>query len=339
LKDLKNYTFSELLTFFKNKGFPSYSAQQIFGWIYKQGVWDFDSMTDLSKEARRFLKNNCLVSEPKLIERYKSSDKTEKFLFELEDNDTIETVLIPEAGRCTLCISSQVGCKFKCGFCSSGKSGFKRDLETAEIINQYLVVSGLTAPSKVTNIVFMGIGEPMDNFTNTLKAVEILTEPQGINFGPRRITLSTCGLIPEIKKLTNLNLNLQLSVSLHSADSGVRSELMPINKKYPLEELIKALKEFSQAAKSPVTLEYILIKGLNTKKADAQKLDQLLNGFKAKVNLIPYNGFQGKFKTPSSEEIDNFRQELKQRGVFSTLRKSRGSDIKAACGQLRANER
>jgi 23S rRNA (adenine2503-C2)-methyltransferase len=335
-KDIKDYLREELEVIFKEKGFPSFSTQQIFEWTYKKRVEDFNWMTNLSNKVKQFLKENFYFSQLKLLKREVSCDGTEKFLFALEDSSCIETVLIPEGKRTTLCISTQVGCKFACKFCLSGKGGFKRNLSTPEIVNQYLNASQLITPHKITNIVFMGIGEPLDNFYNTIKATKIFMEPKGLYFGKRRICISTCGLTPQIRELNRLNLGVKLSISLHSADNNLRTKLMPINKKYPLKELIKSAKEFSTKNRCPVTFEYILIRELNTSKGDVHRLVKLLGGMNYKINLIPLNCSYSAFQPPTEEEINEFKEELKKRGVFFTLRKPRGRDINAACGQLRA---
>ncbi|MBU1524482.1 MAG: 23S rRNA (adenine(2503)-C(2))-methyltransferase RlmN [Candidatus Omnitrophica bacterium] len=342
MKDIKNYTLEELRKLLEKGGCLRFSAQQIFNWIYKRRIEDFNLMTDISKQTRQFLKDNFYFSRLKLLKREISKDKTEKFLFGLEDNSCIESVLISQVSRLTLCISTQVGCKFGCKFCLSGKDGFRRNLKVCEITNQYLTVADLIAPRKITNIVFMGIGEPLDNFANTVCAVKIFTHPQGVYFGKRKICLSTCGLVPQIKKLADLNLGVKLSISLHSPDEAARSKIMPINKKYPLSELIKAVKDFNKKEKRHITFEYVLVRGLNTSKVDAQKLSKLLRGVNYKINLISFNytcarkGACFEFKVPTEAEINSFKNELKKKGVFFTLRKSKGADINAACGQLRA---
>jgi len=336
-EDLKSFSEEELKEIFKNNGFSHYNASQLFAWAYKRRVENFDLMTDLSKDAREFLKKNFIFSSLKIQKKETSKDQTEKFLFGLDDGSTIETVLIHEGIRSTLCVSSQVGCRFKCAFCMSGKEGLKRDLTVSEIINQYLYVADLIAPKKITNIVFMGVGEPLDNFENVLKAIKVLMNSSGVSFVKRRICISTCGLIPQIKKLTDLNLGIKLSISLHSADEENRSKIMPVNKKYPLRELMPALKAFSKKERYPVTFEYVLIKDLNTSKEDAIKLARLLSGMRGKLNLILYNASFLKYNPPPKEQIESFTAELKKRGVFFTLRKSKGQDIAAACGQLRAS--
>jgi len=335
MEDIKNYTLEELNKFLK--GYPSFYAHQVFNWIYKKRIEDFDLMTDISKQARDFLRDNFYFPKLKLLKRLISKDRTEKFLFKLNDNSKIETVLIPEGKRNTLCISTQVGCKFRCRFCLSGLDGFKRNLSVAEIINQYLEVDDYIKPSHITNIVYMGVGEPLDNFINVIKSIKILKSPYGSYFGKKKICLSTCGIIPQIKKLLSLNLEVKLSLSLHCSDSNKRSKLMPINKKYPLKELIKVAKEFANRDRFPVTFEYILIKDFNCNREEAVHLAKLIKGINCKVNIIVYN--ESKYfswQAPSICDIQVFKDTLKKNKVFFTFRKSRGDDILAGCGQLRA---
>ncbi|MFH1504932.1 MAG: 23S rRNA (adenine(2503)-C(2))-methyltransferase RlmN [Candidatus Omnitrophota bacterium] len=336
--DLKSCGLKELEIFFEQRKYPVYTAAQIFRWVYKKRIENFDLMANVSKEAKSFLRDNFYFSKLLVIKKEISSDKTEKFLFKLKDEAAIETVFIPEEKRNTLCVSTQVGCKFQCLFCASAALGFKRNLEVSEIIDQFLYACSLVEPAKITNIVFMGIGEPLDNFDNLTTAIKILIDKQGINFSRSKICVSTCGLPSKIKKLAELNLGLKLSVSLHAGDDSTRQRIMPVNKRYPLKELIKAVREFVKlSGNKPVTFEYVLIQGLNTAKEDALKLAKLLKGINAKINLIPYNSFCPEFQAPLSCEVDNFRSELKKRGIFSIIRKPRGQDIHAACGQLRAS--
>jgi 23S rRNA (adenine2503-C2)-methyltransferase len=334
-EDIKNFTLEELKIYFKDKNVVSYSAAQVFSWIYSRRVEDFNLMTDISRKVREMLLENFYFSKLKIEKREISSDATEKFLFGLPDGSAIESVFIPEPARATLCLSSQVGCKYNCKFCASGSRGLKRNLTASEIINQYLAISGL-AGRKITNIVFMGIGEPLDNFANVIRAVKIFSEPKGIDFSARRISISTCGVTPQIEELLNFKLGVKLSVSLHSADSEIRSKIMPANRKYPLDELMKTLKKSAKYEKYPVTFEYALFGSLNTGKLQVHKLIRLLKGINCKINLIPYNATQGIFKGPTKGEIEEFCNELKKAGLFYTLRKSRGQDIHAACGQLYA---
>lgn len=335
-QDIKNFTISELRDLLKKQGLPGYCAVQVFGWIYKKRAENFDLMTDLSKKSRRFLNDNFYFPRLQLVKSEVSCDKTRKFLFRLGDRNHIETVFIPETKRGTICLSTQVGCKFSCKFCVSGKGGFKRNLSASEIVNQYTQVSDTIKPQKITNIVFMGIGEPLDNFDNTVKAVRIFTESKGIHIAKSKICVSTSGITPAIEDLADLNLGVKLSLSLHSADQDLRTKLMPINKKYPLTQVIKAVKQFSHKQKQSVMFEYVLIKGFNSNKEDAVKLANLLKGVRCKVNLIPYNASSFNYTAPLDNEIEQFSRELKKQGVFFTLRKPRGEDISAACGQLRS---
>jgi 23S rRNA (adenine2503-C2)-methyltransferase len=336
MKDIFNYTLEELRAILVESGLPSFAAAQVFSWVYQKGVHDFEKMTNVSKKAQGFLKEKFYFSKLKLLKNEVSRDGTTKFLFGLEDKFAIESVFIPEETRGTFCVSSQVGCKYSCKFCMSGQKGFKRNLTVAEIVGQFLRVAELVAPLKITNIVFMGIGEPLDNFNNVVKAIKILMEPLGIGLGRRKVSISTCGLAPELKKIYDLKLGIKLSVSLHSADNEIRSKIMPVNKKYPLPELFKVIKTFDRDDRYPVIFEYVLIKGVNSSKADAIKLARFLSGVSCKVNLIPYNDSSLNEKAPDDRIIEEFIEVLKKKRVFYTLRKSRGEDISAACGQLRA---
>jgi 23S rRNA (adenine2503-C2)-methyltransferase len=334
--DINNYTSEELRGYFIRLKLPKFCATQVFEWVYKKKVQSFNAMTNLSKPTRQILEKYFYFSNLVLLKEEISRDTTKKFLWGLKDNFKIESVLIPKDKRLTLCVSTQVGCKFACKFCLSGQAGFKRNLSAAEIVGQYLEITHKPPAQEITNIVFMGIGEPLDNFDNTVKAIKIFREPQGLFFAKRRICLSTCGLAPQIKELAKLKLGIKLSVSLHSANDTVRSRLMPINKKYPLADLVKAVEEFTKDEKYPVTFEYALISGINAGKKDAVELIHLVQGINCKINLIPYNLSGLEFKAPSLSEINAFTQILKEKHIPFTLRQARGEDINAACGQLRA---
>jgi 23S rRNA (adenine2503-C2)-methyltransferase len=332
-QDIKNVTLDELRSFCIVHGLPRYQADQVFRWLYQKRVEDFSKMTDIAGPTRIFFADHFHFAQLGLTMHQESCDGTEKFLFTLEDNHTIETVFIPEAHRNTLCVSSQVGCKFACSFCMSGTCKFVRNLTTSEIINQYLAVSAKVRPAEISNIVFMGIGEPLDNFNNVVAAIRIFMERQGLSVPKGKISLSSCGLAPQIKELVDLHLGVKLSISLHAAHDTLRDSLVPINKKYPLRQLIAAAKYF--AREYPVTFEYVLLP-VNTTRHEAVALAKLLRGFPCKINLIPYNtGFHP--RTVSLDPSRVFQQELKDRGIFFTLRKSRGQDIQAACGQLRVH--
>ncbi|MEI8349501.1 MAG: 23S rRNA (adenine(2503)-C(2))-methyltransferase RlmN [Candidatus Omnitrophota bacterium] len=335
-QDIKSFLLEELVTYFEQNGLARYIAGQVFNWIYDKRCEEIEAMSNLSKSTRQFLKHNFYFSTLKLIARQSSCDGSEKLLFGLPDNSRIEAVLIPERNRYTLCVSSQVGCKYNCTFCLSGASGFRRNLSVSEIVNQYLVSAAIVKPQAITNIVFMGIGEPLDNFTNLVSAIKILMSPEGLGLGKRRICVSTCGLVPQIKKLAALKLGIKLSISLHAPSDGLRDKIMPVNKKYPLTELIQAVKEYSRIEQYPVTFEYALLSRVNTSGACALALAALLRGLRCKLNLIPYNKSSLEFHAPDAQEIADFTATLKKKDIFFTLRKPRGTDINAACGQLRA---
>jgi len=335
-KDIKSFLLEELTSYCEQNGLARYTAKQVFSWIYQKRHEDFDAMSNLSVATRQFLKNKFYFSTLKILKREASSDGTEKLLFGLQDNSAIEAVLIPEVSRYTLCVSSQVGCKYKCAFCLSGVTGFCRNLSISEIVNQYLESIAIAKPRVITNIVFMGVGEPLDNFSNLVGAIKILMASEGLVLGKRRICISTCGLPLQIKKLATLKLGIKLSVSLHSAIDAIRDKIMPVNKKYPLSELMQAVKEYSNSEQYPVTFEYALLKGVNASRDDALKLAALLRGVQCKLNLIPYNKSSLNFLAPTVVEIAEFSAILEKRGIFFTLRKPRGEDINAACGQLRA---
>ncbi|MCF7916254.1 MAG: 23S rRNA (adenine(2503)-C(2))-methyltransferase RlmN [Candidatus Omnitrophica bacterium] len=333
MKCIYNSTLVELKEELVRNGFKPYSAKQIFNWIYKRRVKDFSAMTTIAKNQREELENIFYFPELPILKKEESKDGTKKFLFQLTDQETIESVLIPKKERNTLCLSTQVGCKFNCKFCASNIGGFVRNLEVSEIINQYLELS---KRCNITNIVFMGIGEPLDNLKNVYKAIKILTEPLGINFTKKRITVSTCGLPNKIKELADLNLGIKLSLSLHAADDGKRTKIMPINKKYPLDQLVEALGYYQKKQKYPVTFEYIMINNFNLEESDVKKLAKLVNKIGAKLNLIPYNPTGTDLKSADLVERENFKQKLKEKNIIFTTRKSRGEDINAACGQLRS---
>ena len=337
MKDIRNYSLDEFDAIFKGWGETAYRAKQTFSWLYQKRVDSFDLMSNLSLELRKKLKDNFSLNRLKLDRLQESSDTTKKFLFALEDGNLIESVLIPVKERLTACLSSQAGCPFSCGFCASGIAGFKRNLQVSEITGQLLEIDYTLKDSAVTNVVFMGTGEPLDNYENVLKAIRIINAPQGFNIGARRITISTCGIIPGIKRLSVEGLQVELSVSLHASDDKTRARLMPVNKKYPLKDLISACKEYAALTKRQVTFEYVLIKGLNCSKEAADDLVRLLTGWECKVNLLVYNPVKEfPYQPAEDREIEFFVWSLRKKGIVVTLRKSRGKDIDGACGQLRA---
>ena len=295
-------------------------------------------MTNLSLDLRKRCKDKFVFQELELIKMQESTDGTKKFLFGLEDNNLIESVLIPAEGRNTACLSTQVGCKYGCRFCASGLLGFKRNLAVWEILTQLLEINRAKrgGSGKVSHVVFMGTGEPLDNYENVLKAIRIINSEEGLNIGARRITISTAGVIPGIERLANEGLQIELSVSLHSACDKTRNQLMPINRKYPLKELISACRKYALATGRQVTFEYVLIKDINCLSQDAKNLAKLLKGWLSKVNLLIYNPIEDfSFKSTDKSEALAFKQILQNEGIPVTLRKPRGQDIEGACGQLR----
>ena len=327
----------ELQSFLNKFNFPLYHAQQIFSWVYQKNTESFALMSNLPLALRQKLEEHFSFSALKLENLLKSKDGTEKFLLQLNDGNFIEAVVIPAEKRATACLSTQVGCKYACRFCASGFSGFKKNLSAAEIIAELLFLIRHSQHKKITHIVFMGSGEPLDNYDSVFKAVRIINAPYALNIGARRITISTCGIIPGIKKLAQENLQVELSVSLHASCDKTRSAIMPVNKKYPLKELLRACREYTARTNRQITFEYVLIKGLNSSLKDAQNLSKILKDVRlAKVNLIPSNTVKEcAVRPPERGEILPFKDYLAKSGLAVTLRRSRGEDIEAACGQLR----
>ena len=337
MQDITGLNLFELQEILAGWGEPKFRASQILAWIYKNGVQDFSLMSDVAFALRQRLKENFRFIGLRLGQVLESGDGTKKFLLELKDKNLIEAVIIPAKGRVTACLSTQVGCKFACRFCASGLSEFKRNLTAAEIVEEVLFLNKSCGNAKLTHIVFMGSGEPLDNYDNLLKAIRIINAPYSFNIGARRITISTCGIIPGIKRLVGEDLQVELSISLHAPGDKVRSSLIPINKKYPLKELIAACKGYIEKTNRQITFEYILIKGVNSDLQNAQDLCKILKGLRlAKVNIIPANQVKElQVEPPARSDILLFRDYLLKHGVMVTLRKARGQDIEAACGQLR----
>ncbi|MCU0652575.1 MAG: 23S rRNA (adenine(2503)-C(2))-methyltransferase RlmN [Candidatus Omnitrophica bacterium] len=335
-ENIKNLSLKELQEIVSSWEEKLFHARQVFRWIYKKGIEDFALMSDLPPGLRKKLAERFIINSLQLSKAAQSSDGTEKFLFESSDHNFIEAVSIPAKGRVTGCISTQAGCKFGCAFCASGKLGFRRNLTTAEVLDEVLYLKNKSSVKKLTHIVFMGTGEPLDNYAEVLKAIRMINSPDGLNIGARRITISTAGLIPGMEKLSKEGLQIELSVSLHAADNKTRDLIMPINKIYPLDNLISACRAYFKKTNRQVTFEYILIKGLNSDLQSAQKLGRMLTGMDCKVNLIPANPItEQQVFPPESKDIALFKNALLKTGINVTLRKPRGKDIEAACGQLR----
>lgn len=324
-------------------GQPKYRAAQILQWLYQKRAPSFGAMSDLPATFRERLAETFLFDRIEQVRVLGSADTTRKFLFRLRDGNLIETVLIPASpalygeasDRRTLCVSTQVGCAYGCKFCASGLDGWTRNLDAGEIVDQVLQVEALSR-EKVNNIVFMGMGEPLANYTNLIRALNILNAPWGVGIGARRITISTSGLAPQIRQLADDPLQVRLAISLHGATDEVRGQIMPVNRKYPVEVLLEACAYYSERKGGRLTFEYILIDGVNDRAQDAAALARAARKVRARVNCIPYNTVEGlQWQRPSEERQDDFMAVLEKAGVMATIRREKGHDIAAACGQLR----
>ncbi|MBT2987824.1 MAG: 23S rRNA (adenine(2503)-C(2))-methyltransferase [gamma proteobacterium symbiont of Ctena orbiculata] len=321
-------------SFFLGLGSKAFHGRNVFKWIHKHGVTDFDAMTDISKRLRLQLQQVARIELPQQVYEQPATDGTRKWVLELGDGQRIETVLIPDDGRNTLCVSSQVGCALDCSFCSTARQGFNRNLTVAEIIGQVWVASrNLGSPP--SNIVLMGMGEPLANFDAVITAMKIMQDDLAYMVSKYRVTISTSGIVPALKRLRGL-CDVSLAVSLHAPDNELRDKLVPINRKYPLQELIPACREYVKGDKRrKVTWEYVMLDGINDSLQQAKALISLLEGTPSKVNLIPFNPFPGTdYRTSPPERVEAFRMRLKRSGIIATTRKTRGEDIDAACGQL-----
>ena len=327
-------------TYFANMGEKPFRAAQVLKWIYQHGITDFSKMTTLSKTLREKLSNIAQIKMPKIISEQISEDGTRKWLLELDSNNSIETVFIPEKDRGTLCVSSQVGCALDCSFCSTGKQGFNRNLSTGEIIGQLWIASQALGSYQhknrmISNIVMMGMGEPMLNFDNVVDAMNLMMDDDAFGLSRKRVTLSTSGLVPAIDKLAEKS-NVSLAISLHATNDELRNKLVPINKSFPIAQLMDACRRYAKIrAVDTITFEYVMLDGINDSEDEAHMLVNLINGIPAKINLIPFNPFPGTdYKCSSAVVIDKFRDILLKGGIFTIMRKTRGKDIDAACGQL-----
>ncbi|HSG30323.1 MAG TPA: 23S rRNA (adenine(2503)-C(2))-methyltransferase RlmN [Thermodesulfobacteriota bacterium] len=334
--NIKDFDPKELETFIYELGEKPYRAKQISAWIFAKNARTFSEMTDLSLPFRDKLQESAEIrSTLNLIGEQKSVDGTKKYLFELNDGNKIESVLIPDKKRNTLCISSQVGCAMGCTFCLTARVGKIRNLSCSEIVDQYLAVNSLN-DGCVTNIVYMGMGEPLDNLENTVKSLNIFTDSNFIGLSPRRITVSTSGLVHKIKELSE-KVSVNLSVSLNAPSNAIRDEIMPVNKRFPISTLLKECKRFPILRRKFLTFEYVIIKDLNDSTANAHELAKLLKGINCKINLIPFNEAAPiTYKTPQIETVLEFQKILNSYGLNVKIRRSRGSDILGACGQLAA---
>lgn len=350
-KELLGLTLNELEEYIRSINENKFRASQIFKWIYQKDVCSFYEMSDLPKYFRKKLDDIAVISIPRVLRQRVSIDGTRKFLLELKDKKKVETVLIPHSleknTRYTLCISSQVGCPIGCSFCATGNSGFQRNLLAHEIIGQVLgsrkeIIKRLKVCDSniITNVVYMGMGEPLINYDEFIKSIYLLNDYKGINIGQRNITVSTAGEAEGIEKLSQENLQITLAISLHASNNELRNTLIPLNKKYPLEILFKAINKYIENTNRRVTFEYIMIDDINISRNDANHMIQVLKPLMANINLIAYNEVSGlEYKKPSNKKIQYFYNYLKNAGLNVSLREERGADIEAACGQLSAKER
>ena len=337
MQNLLEFDRPALTAWFGARGEKPFRAQQVLKWIHQQGVDDFDAMTNLSKALREVLKAEACIQSPVVAADQRSADGSRKWLFELADGNRIETVYIPEPDRATLCISSQVGCALNCSFCSTAQQGFNRNLTTAEIIGQLWMANRLLAvdaEQAVSNVVFMGMGEPLLNLDNVLPAVHLMQDDFAYALSKRRVTLSTAGVVPGLQRLAE-ETDISLALSLHAPDDALRDELVPLNRKYRIAEVLQACKAYVGEGRRRVTIEYVMLDGVNDSDQQARALAQALKGVPSKVNLIPFNPFpRTRYRRSSAQRIDQFRDILHRSGIVTITRRTRGDDIDAACGQL-----
>ena len=335
MKNIKDFDLKQLEKEFESIGEKKYRAGQVFHWLYIEKVKSFDEMTNLSLELREKLKNNYTICNYNIIKKQESADGTKKYLFDVLDGNAIETVLMQYHHGKTVCVSTQIGCKMGCKFCASTGIQFVRNLTAGEIVEQILAVEQ-DIGDKISNVVYMGIGEPLDNYDNVINSIRILNNQKGLSIGARHISVSTSGLVPKIYDLAKENIPCTLSISLHATNNEKRSAMMPVNNAYPIEELIKACKDYIKATNRRISFEYALAKDNNDNIDDAKELIKLLKGMLCHVNLIPINKIEnGKFDKSTNENIIKFRDYLNDHGIVATIRRELGSDIDAACGQLR----
>lgn len=335
-KDISSLSLQELCGWVSEKGLARYRANQIFEWLHKSGVCDFDEMSNISKDIRSALSKEFFISSCKIEDKFISSvDATVKYLFRLTDGEYIESVIMKYKYGYTICVSSQVGCKMGCRFCASTLAGYKRNLTAGEIEAQ-LHAAEKDLDIRISHIVLMGIGEPLDNFTNVIRFIENVNSDKGLNISARNITLSTCGIVPKIKELMKLNSQITLTISLHAPNDEIRNRIMPVNHKWGVRELISICKEYAKHTSRRVSFEYTLIKDVNDSDACAAELSRLLKGMLCHVNLIPVNNVEERKNIRSSDKaVNNFLHILQKNGINATIRRTLGSDINASCGQLR----
>ncbi len=340
--NIKSMGREELQADLVGRGVKKFRAGQILTWVNTNYARSFEEMTNIPKMERALLSSIFVISTPNIVRTEVSKDGTRKFLFALEDAHTVESVLIPDEDRQTLCISSQVGCQQACRFCLTGSRGFTRDLKAFEIVDQVLEISRILHQEKkrrITNIVLMGMGEPLANYNEVLKALLVIASDKGLGFATRRVTVSTNGLVPEIEKLGRSGVRVNLAISLNATTDEVRDRIMPVNRRYPIKELLAACRHYPLESRRRITFEYVMLRGVNDTAEDARRLARLLRGIKCKVNLIPFNPFPGSvFDRPDDAAVLSFQRILLDHHYITPVRESRGRDISAACGQLRERD-
>lgn len=336
MENIYNYTLQELEDYFINNGQKKFKAIQVYDWLYKKRVTSFDEMSNIKKEVIEKLKQDFTINQIKIIKKQEDIDVV-KYLFELEDSMKVEGVLMKHDYGNSLCVSTEVGCNMGCAFCESGRLKKKRNLNASEMVMQVLAIEH-DLKIRISHVVLMGIGEPFDNYENVIKFIHIINSGKGIDIGARHITVSTCGIVPKIRKFIKDGNQVNLAISLHASNNELRNELMPINKAYPLDELMEVLKEYEKETNRRITFEYIMLKDVNDKVENALELAKLVRGLNCYINLIPYNETSHiKYKKSYKEQILKFYDILKKNKVGVTIRREFGSKVMAACGQLRAN--
>ena len=336
--DIKSLTVEELENLITDMGEPKFRAGQIFKWL-QGGVTSFDQMTDIPLKLRARLENDCYIASLKILRKLRSRiDGTVKYLYELYDGETIESVLMKYEHGYSLCISTQVGCRMGCSFCATGLGGIVRNLTSSEMLAQ-ITTAQLDENIRISNVVMMGMGEPLDNFENSVRFLQLVSHPKGLNIGLRHISLSTCGLVSGIERLKEYNFPITLSVSLHAPFDSIRSDMMPINKRWSIEELLKACREYQKVTTRRISFEYALIEGVNDSEECADRLAKILKGIMCHINLIPVNPVkENSNKSPDKNQILKFQKRLNEKGLNTTVRRTLGADINASCGQLRRKE-
>ena len=334
--NLLEMTPDEIVALVEGLGEPAYRGRQVAKWVYVKGIADFAAMTDLPRDLRERLASVAVVAPPEIVGRHVSRDGSVKLELGLADGRRVQSVVMPDGDRLTLCVSTQVGCGFGCGFCLTGTMGLERNLTAGEIVGQaWAARASLESGARLTHVVFMGMGEPLANYAATVKALRVLLAPLGFGFSPRRITVSTVGLVKGLERLARENLRVNLAVSLHATTDDVRSRLMPVNRGWGLDDLLAACRRFPLSVRQRMTFEYTLLDGVNDSPEDARRLARRLAGLRAKVNLIPFNEWPGStFRRPAPERILGFQRVLLDAGLIATIRWSKGEDVGAACGQL-----